>query len=732
MSINSNRKNVMNSLPRITREEAIELSRKGSLNSLSTLMEYYTTTNDKNTRKFVRSALEKTRNKKGVSIVIDQQLPNLSGVERFQVLKIGIVVRRKKYLRDYLETYVECSKGDPKIRLGHALSDPPLVDDEKAIIQTYIIESNQYRQDFLSLCADFDTTDFLDRIMDKIAEGMIDERALKFMADHKEYLDIAQDEIRRTVQVNPNTANTLGAFLNPMEYENQVLFESYKSCMSIWEAIKNNVWECQLIENAKYPLSAVLCIALGQELSDEDRFQISDDINDKTDGITDVESIEGVRLRKFLIELSSSFFEYAEAKLIQLDRQSRVYSDVVLKQLAIIKSKYAFRELSGAILTTEDRTKRFHYAIILLNNYPEKAAFLHSLAKDLDDSVLVARITELASAIPKDQSATIVEQSKYGISILDHNTIVSDLLFQLCKEINATSLYVATGFVFKSGLRMIQPAIDAVLANAGRVELIVGALQNYNTSSAKTKIDKSTVRHIKDLKRDSGVSIYTYQDAFYHGKFYRISNGKESYIIIGSSNISKTAYLDNYEFDTLIHISDIEKVKDVYFEWYQAFRHECEEITILNEELFDDFHWESEQDAYSIDYVRKMSTSEVKNRIAELSDEDTKFRLNTWMDHNPTEIYSELGIIALRGYIVFLFPSNSLAVFESFTPGNAYYTFRYDDFSKLLSQVSGMTKTQMTLLSTFVSRGYHIQNKSRLVDIIAGLFSNQYDDYLFQ
>ena len=146
------------------------------------------------------------------------------------------------------------------------------------------------------------------------------------------------------------------------------------------------------------------------------------------------------------------------------------------------------------------------------------------------------------------------------------NTVVSELLVQLGRKIHATSLYMATGFVFKSGLRMIQPTIDDVLANSGKVELIIGAIQNYNSSVAKTKIDKSTVRYINEL-RNTGVSIFTYQDAFYHGKFYRISNSEECYIIIGSSNISKTAYLDNYEFDTLIHIPDtVQYIGDYAFD----------------------------------------------------------------------------------------------------------------------------------------------------------------------
>lgn len=76
----------------------------------------------------------------------------------------------------------------------------------------------------------------------------------------------------------------------------------------------------------------------------------------------------------------------------------------------------------------------------------------------------------------------------------------------------------------------------------------------------------------------------------------------------------------------------------------------------------------------------------MNNKIQELSDEETQFRLNSWMKHEPTDIYSELGIASLQDYIVFLFAEKGLAVFESFIPGNAYYTFRYFDLDELLKK----------------------------------------------
>ena len=65
-----------------------------------------------------------------------------------------------------------------------------------------------------------------------------------------------------------------------------------------------------------------------------------------------------------------------------------------------------------------------------------------------------------------------------------------------------------------------------------------------------------------DLK---SIIIKNYQlTPFYHGKFYYIANDNKAFVIIGSSNISKTAYLNNYELDRLFEI-DCNNPEEQYF-----------------------------------------------------------------------------------------------------------------------------------------------------------------------
>ena len=274
-------------------------------------------------------------------------------------------------------------------------------------------------------------------------------------------------------------------------------------------------------------------------------------------------------------------------------------------------------------------------------------------------------------------------------------------------------------------MRLLNPVLEKVHNNSGKIELLIGALENYGTGLRNGKIDKNTVINLDQLRRKYDIKLFTYPDAFYHGKYYYIGNKEKAYVIIGSSNISKTAYLNNYELDLLIEIDNTNAEDTKYYSWYENFKKECISIGDFDYGLFDTLQWESELDAFSAPSINRLSDDEVKNKISELSDEDTKFRLNTWLDYKPAEVFSNLGIQSLQDYIVFLFPANGLAVFESFIPGNAYYAFMYNDFERLLQQVSALTKTQMLMNSAFINRGYHLQDKQRTKEKIAFLFSEK-------
>lgn len=66
------------------------------------------------------------------------------------------------------------------------------------------------------------------------------------------------------------------------------------------------------------------------------------------------------------------------------------------------------------------------------------------------------------------------------------------------------------------------------------------------------------------------VKVYTYQPSFYHGKYYYLQNGTRGYVIVGSSNISNTAFNKNYELD-IIHTFN-PKMNNSFANWFFQLR----------------------------------------------------------------------------------------------------------------------------------------------------------------
>ncbi len=314
-------------------------------------------------------------------------------------------------------------------------------------------------------------------------------------------------------------------------------------------------------------------------------------------------------------------------------------------------------------------------------------------------------------------------QNEKRIQILPQKIIISELLMKLAKEINASEFYAAVGFVFLSGLEMLYPTLKYLKDNNGNIEIISGSLQYFDIKDKNTKIDKKTVGFLNKLISDFSLNLYTYRESFYHGKFYYLSSSERAYVLIGSSNISKTAFLENYELNILYTIDVNSEYDNQFIKWYNNFKSQCISIDYLDIDKYEDFIWDSELDIYSSSYIHKISHSEVNNKISELSDEDTKFRFNLWMNNNPSEIFKDLGIKALSDYIVFLYEEHGLAVFESFMPGNAYYIFRCYDFEQLLKNISPLTKSEIALSKDLINRQYHISDKEKLSDKITKLFA---------
>lgn len=304
--------------------------------------------------------------------------------------------------------------------------------------------------------------------------------------------------------------------------------------------------------------------------------------------------------------------------------------------------------------------------------------------------------------------------SKDDMMVLRKNTIDS-VINGIVRKANITKLYAATGFVFSSGLRLLQESLNIINDRNGKCRIVAGSLNSCANENVNNKIDKTTVNYLNALIRDKKIELYSYIGAFYHGKFYYLCNEDYAYIIIGSSNISKTAFRNNFELDILHKVKLGSSQDKLFSNWFNGFISQCDKITNLDEKQFEDFNWNNELDVFKPLNRKIVSSNEIKKRIAALTDEETQFRLNIWMDYRPDIICDDISIEALKSYTMFAFLEEELVVFESFKPQNAFYVFGCPNgLENLINSIAKLTKSQMTLSKWYVDRGNHISNRKSL------------------
>ena len=314
--------------------------------------------------------------------------------------------------------------------------------------------------------------------------------------------------------------------------------------------------------------------------------------------------------------------------------------------------------------------------------------------------------------------------SKDAMMVLRKNTIDS-VINGIVRKANITKLYAATGFVFSSGLRLLQESLNIINDRNGKCRIVAGSLNSCANENVNNKIDKTTVNYLNALIRDKKIELYSYIGAFYHGKFYYLCNEDYAYIIIGSSNISKTAFRSNFELDILHKVKLGSSQDKLFSNWFNGFISQCDKITNLDEKQFEDFNWNNELDVFKPLNRKIVSSNEIKKRIAALTDEETQFRLNIWMDYRPDIICDDISIEALKSYTMFAFLEEELVVFESFKPQNAFYVFGCPNgLENLINSIAKLTKSQMTLSKWYVDRGNHISNRKSLQQRISRLFKH--------
>lgn len=311
---------------------------------------------------------------------------------------------------------------------------------------------------------------------------------------------------------------------------------------------------------------------------------------------------------------------------------------------------------------------------------------------------------------------------KISFLILDSHKSVSKQLENLIANLQIQRAVFACGYCFASGLRLLKDIIDRTVYTDVPVEFYVGALQNYSSSSPDnliTGIDKATISMLKEFLNYHNFSLYTCADRFYHGKLYLLEGADKTVICLGSSNISRSAFVSNYELNIALIVDSDSEIKQKFDLWIQQLRYYSTQLLDLDEAMFGNN--EIKQDGSVI--IKQVSRSIIQRRINELTNAEVQYRLNLWMSHSPDVIAEDLGVLALPNYIVFVYQKRKLMVLESFSAGNAYFCIKYDDsFEDVINNVATFSKTEIFEYSQMAKRGYHISNKFSLENNIRRYF----------
>jgi HKD family nuclease len=118
----------------------------------------------------------------------------------------------------------------------------------------------------------------------------------------------------------------------------------------------------------------------------------------------------------------------------------------------------------------------------------------------------------------------------------------------LVKRRDCREFIAVVGYVGQSMLQQIEPSMLSI-AKRGVCQIIVGMIEKEGASQHLKDYLESLDQRLRSLNASSGIFV---TPAKYHGKIYKVVNGKKAKIFVGSSNFSKQSWSDNGEFNICI------------------------------------------------------------------------------------------------------------------------------------------------------------------------------------
>lgn len=321
-----------------------------------------------------------------------------------------------------------------------------------------------------------------------------------------------------------------------------------------------------------------------------------------------------------------------------------------------------------------------------------------------------------------------LSDQEYVTRIVSTKISINDYINFFSEQVKIKEACIATGFLYKSGLKMIEPALIELYKNSeNKLTLVIGSLKDYFSASTDNKlvnIDLETAKALNEVMEKAKCNLFTLENQFFHGKYYFLEGEELSFCIVGSSNLTYSGFEGNYELNTLYLIRNETDFYNMMKGWFDEFIVDCTPIDTLSECNFADTNMKFDTINAGTSLV-SVDISSIEEEIRSLSDEEVKFRLNLWMDKKPTNIYRKLDIDNLKDYVAFEFKDDGLIVFESFEAANGYYYFYSNNIYEIVQSIRELSKTQIFNMSNMEKRGYHIKDHGTLKRKIYGLFKER-------
>lgn len=407
--------------------------------------------------------------------------------------------------------------------------------------------------------------------------------------------------------------------------------------------------------------------------------------------------ILGICLTKNILHCHYNFEErkeyiYSESRKIIIEKinidpsyiKSIHNPDEELQMISIKKNSNLFFEIENPCKNITDYVYENDIRLFYKNNIQRNLDLLIDL-----------KTIEITELIRSNMNNFIIKPHCFDIYI--------KAIFRL---IDIKEVKIAVGFAYKSGIDLIEDEINSVISKNGQVEIVIGTLQKYHLKSFISDMDLDTAKKLNTMINE-GIEIRTNQDCFYHGKIYCFIGEKYTVIIMGSTNLSRNAFRNNKELDSMFIFNNID---NAYVKWFDEFWEKSSKVGLLNEEKFKSCFMDNNED---FENKNSISIDEMKKQVNLVSDEMLRNRLLLWLEYNPSKIYENIMLSNIE-YFAIEYIEKSMIVLESLIPSNSYFVFYGVEIEQLLKSIENKTKGEIFEMSNMEKRGYHVREQLKL------------------